>query len=118
MIGAIYVRAIQPVLVGRLTLIPLTCNFGQLRQSVMLDKAFVIGNGIGGQEFYQTWSCRRARKMRVLGSRRWGEAQQALIPFLVIPTTRKLKPTQSALREAGWNCLVYRIIVAFHILST
>ena len=63
-----YARAIQPVLVGRLTLIPLTCNFGQLRQSVMLDKAFVIGNGIGRQVFYQTWSCRRARKMRVLGS--------------------------------------------------
>ena len=76
-----YVRAIQPVLVGRLTLIPLTCNFGQLRQSVILDKAFVTGNGIGRQVFYQTWSCRRARKMRVLGSGRWGEAQQALYHF-------------------------------------
>ena len=81
MIRAIYVRAIQPVLIGRLTLVPLTCNFGQLRQSVMLDKAFVIGNGIGRQVFYQTWSCRRARKVRVLGSGRWGEAQQALYHF-------------------------------------
>ena len=108
-------RAIQPVLVGRLTLIPLTCNFGQLRQSVMLDKAFVIGNGIGRQVFYQMWSCCRVRKMRVLGSGRWGEAQHALIPFLVL-----LKPAQSALRSksaVGWNSLVNRIIVAFHILS-
>ena len=56
MIRAIYVRAIQPVLVGRLTLIPLTSNLGQIRQSVMLDKAFMIGNGIGRQVFYQTWS--------------------------------------------------------------
>ena len=83
MIRAIYVRAIQPALVGRLMLIPLTCNFGQLRQSVVLDKAFVIGDRIGRQVFYQTWSCRRTRKMRVLGSGRWGhgEAQQALYHF-------------------------------------
>ena len=112
MIRVIYVRAIQPVLVGRLTLIPLTCNFGQLGQSVMLDKAFVIGNGIGRQVFYQTWSCRRARKMRVLAE---GGVKHNK-PFIIFSHSDDSETEASAI-SFGWNCLVNRIIVAFHILS-
>ena len=75
-------RAIQPVLVGRLTLIPLTCNFGQLRQSVMLDKAFVIGNGSERRVFYQTWNCRRSTRIAESGVTGTSDANnQALYRF-------------------------------------
>ena len=34
-----------------------------IKQSVLLDKAFVIGNGSGREVFYQTWSCRRSTRI-------------------------------------------------------
>ena len=87
----------------------------------MLDKAFVIGNGIGRQVFYQTWSCRRARKVRVLGSGRWGEAQQALHIFSHSDDSETEASAISFAEQEQISCiwleLFSRIMVAFHILS-
>ena len=93
-------RAIQPVLAGRLTLVLPTWNFIVLKQSVMLDRAFVIGNGSGREVFYQTWSCRRSTRIAEGGVTGTSNANnQAFIPLLVISAIRQLQKLKPALRK-------------------